>query len=477
MAMNYRGKPPGFDRAGLGVRSPLPARPAPAGKADLSVQQLLALAKAMLEDSFIGAWVKGEVANFKEAGSGHWYFSLKDADAEIKIAMFRNRNLYASVKPSNGMLLRVRGRVTIFEARGELQLVAEQLAEAGVGDQALDFEALKAKLSAEGLFANERKRELPKFPRYIALVSSPDAAAVQDFLVTLARRYPLAYVELWPSLVQGEQAPAQLCEALRAISEQQLADIVVLTRGGGAQQDLHAYNDEAVVRAVAGCSVPIISAVGHETDVTLSDFAADIRAATPTAAAELIGIDQRELQRTVHQLQQRLLRAVQNRIEPLQQRVDYAKRLLDARNPRNLVQGQHERLQRAHSALLRVAQSAANERRAKLVHLHLRVQARSPLQLLEQAQRTLERNRARLLPALQNRFETYRQRLARAASILQALSHERTLERGYAMVRDRQGRVLSEAQQTHAGQKLDLQFKDGTIQVTRDGASDGRSNE
>ena len=326
----------------------------------LSVGALLALAKNLLEESFLGLWVEGEVTNYRPAASGHWYFTLKDAPstgsrnatapaaAELKVAMFRGRNLYAAVAPENGMRVRVRGRLTVYEARGELQLVAEQIEDAGAGAAARAFELLKAKLAAEGLFDAGRKRALPLMPRRIALVSSPTGAAVHDFLTVLARRFPATQVEIWPVLVQGELAAAQICTALAGIAQfADRYDVLVLTRGGGSAQDLASFNDEALVRAVARSPVPVVVAVGHEIDFTLCDFAADLRAATPTAAAELITPDQHKIRSELTARLNILRRLIARVLEPRQQKLDYTRRLLDAHAPQQRISTARERLARA----------------------------------------------------------------------------------------------------------------------------------
>lgn len=451
------------------------------GQGSLSVAALLALAKNLLEESFLGLWVEGEVTNYRPAASGHWYFTLKDAPsagargaalaagaAELKVAMFRGRNLYASVAPENGMLVRVRGRLTVYEARGELQLVAEAIEDAGAGAAARAFELLKAKLAAEGLFDVGRKRALPRFPKRIALISSPTGAAVIDFLTVLARRFPLAQVEIWPVLVQGEQAAAQMCLALAGIAQlQQRYDVMVLTRGGGSAQDLSCFNNEALVRAVAAAALPVVVAVGHEIDVTLCDFAADLRAATPSAAAELISPDQYKLRADLQARLQLLRRLIAAVLEPRQQRLDYTRRLLDAHAPQQRLIAAWERLLRARTALLRVGALAQNVAQDRLAAARNRLATQHPGAQLQNSNATLAACHARLTQLSTQSFARLQQQLALFHAALAGLSPTRTLERGYVLVRAldgaEPGRVLSSAAEVPRPGQICLSFHDGDL--------------
>ncbi len=437
-------------------------------KDSLSVGQLLALAKNLLEESFLGLWVEGEIANYRPAASGHWYFTLKDSSAEMKVAMFRGRNLYASVTPENGMKVRLRGRLTIYEARGELQMVAEQIEDAGAGAAARAFEILKAKLAADGVFDAERKRMLPKMPRRIALVSSPTGAAVHDFLSVLARRFPLTCVEIWPVLVQGDQAAAQITSAFAGIAKQAgRYDVVVLTRGGGSAQDLACFNDEILVRAVAALALPVISAVGHEIDVTLCDFAADLRAATPTAAAELVSPDQFKLRADLQAQRQVLRRLISANLEPRQQRLDYSRRLLDAHAPQARLDSAFERLGRARSALLRLSLKAHSQNVDVLARVQLRLHAQHPSLRVTAAQTKLTATLNAFALLSRGNIETTRHRLALAAAALSGLSPTRTLERGYVLVRavdgPHAGRLLQSAKQVAQPGRVSLSFYDGDV--------------
>ncbi len=447
----------------------------------LSVAALLALAKNLLEESFLGLWVEGEIANYRPAASGHWYFTLKDPPtagvrgatlaggvAELKVAMFRGRNLYASVAPENGMLVRVRGRLTVYEARGELQLVAEAIEDAGAGAAARAFELLKAKLAGEGLFDAGAKRALPLMPRRIALISSPTGAAVHDFLVVLARRFPLTQIEIWPVLVQGELAAAQMCAALAGIAQlQSRYDVIVLTRGGGSAQDLSCFNNEALVRAVAAAPVPVVVAVGHEIDFTLCDFAADLRAATPTAAAELITPDQYKLRAELQAKWQILRRLIGGVLEPRQQRLDYSRRLLDAHAPQQRLRAACERLARARVALLRAGALAQSVARDRLAGASTRLTNQHPGAQLHASYAKLAATQARLALLTSQKIALLQQKLALFHAALAGTSPKRTLERGYVLVRaldgTQAGSVLSSVDHVARPSQICLSFHDGDL--------------
>ena len=253
------------------------------------------LVRDLIEDSFPLIWIEGEVSNFVRSGPGHLYFTLKDNAAQVRCAMFKPRSTWLRFKPSDGMHVVARGRVTLYEARGEFQLVVEHLEEAGEGALRREFEKLKARLDAEGLFAAARKRALPRFARRIGVITSPSGAAIRDVLSVIARRFPLAHVEILPVPVQGRNAPPEISAVIRAASLARRHDVLLLTRGGGSLEDLWAFNSEGVARAIHASSIPIVSAIGHEIDFTIADFVADLRAPTPSAAAELIVPDATDL--------------------------------------------------------------------------------------------------------------------------------------------------------------------------------------
>ncbi len=428
----------------------------------LTPSQLNREAGQQLRHWFGMVWLEGEISNFTAAGSGHWYFTLKDDKAQVRCAMFRNRNLHCALRPANGMQVQIRAQVGLYEARGEFQLVAEQMREAGLGELYRRYQALKEKLQKAGLFAPEHKRPLPRFPQHIAVVTSARGAALQDVRKTLQRRWPQVKVTLIDTLVQGEQAAAGIVAALQA-ADALAADTVLLVRGGGSLEDLWAFNEEQVVRAVFELRTPIVAAIGHETDTTLAELAADLRAATPTAAAEQATPDRQALQRQLAQSKQRLKQALQRALEQQQLHLGHLDKRLQQVNPhRQLAQRQRALRQQAlrlrHAATLQV-----QEKRKRLQRLEQRLQARHPaVELQKRAHRLatarlrLRQHGAQLLPERQQRF-------ARQLEKLNLLNPLHTLERGYSITLDAQGRPLYSVQQVRAGERIQTRLADGSL--------------
>ncbi|HSJ98673.1 MAG TPA: exodeoxyribonuclease VII large subunit, partial [Myxococcota bacterium] len=390
---------------------PAPPVPAPV----VTVTELNRRVRALLDNQFEVLWVAGELSNVKLASSGHWYFCLKDAGAQIDCAMFRTRAQFLDFRPQNGQQVEVRARVTLYEPRGSYQLVVEEVRKAGLGALYEAFEKLKARLQAEGLFDAARKRALPRFPRAIGIVTSPQAAALRDMLTTLRRRAGMTPVILYPAQVQGEGAGAQIARAIATASARGECDVLVVGRGGGSLEDLWAFNEEAVARAIAACAVPVVSGVGHETDFTIADFVADLRAPTPTAAAVAASADRLALRDEVAGLRRRLGRDLRRLLETCQQRLDgLARRLLTPA----------ERLARDRE---RLAQHARRLRRA--------------LPDLALARRGLERDARRLQAAAGRGIDERARRLAALRTALSHLDPTQVLGRGYSIVRDADGRV------------------------------------
>lgn len=396
----------------------------------------------MLEGEMGLIVIEGEISNFVRAASGHLYFSLKDAGAQVRCAMFKLRAGYLKLQPANGMMVSARARVTLYEPRGEFQLVIESLQDAGVGALNRQFEVLKAKLNAEGLFDLARKRPLPKFPRELALITSPAGAAVQDVLSVLSRRFPTVSVTIYPAQVQGAAAAGELLDAFNAVLAAGRHDLVLFTRGGGSAEDLFAFNDEALVRAVANAPLPIVSAVGHETDFTLLDFVADLRAPTPSAAAELMVPDQLELMVSFAQGLARLERALGRRLERSAQRLDQLSAQLRVQHPMARIARNRDRL-RAGAAKLK-----------------------DPSHQLERARERSARLRLRLHEATQAALRMRRQRQAIAVSKLDALSPLATLARGYSILLDAQGNALTHVKQLRLGELIEAKLSDGRAGLT-----------
>lgn len=380
----------------------------------LSVSELNRLARETLERSFPLFWIGGEICNLTRAASGHWYFSLKDERAQVRCVMFRSRNSYLDWTPREGDKVEARALVTLYEARGDFQLTVEFLQRAGLGALFEAFERLKARLEAEGLFDNARKRPIPVHPRRIGIVTSPDAAALRDVLITLRRRMPAIPVVLYPTPVQGKGAAALIAAAIGKAGQRAECDVLIVCRGGGSIEDLCQFNEEIVARAIADCPIPVISGVGHETDFTIADFVADRRAATPTAAAELVTPDRTALLRTLRQLQQHMARQLGHLLSRRMQQLDYlARRLLSP--------GQRIAQQRNH-----------------LAHLH-----------------------ARMLAAVMNQLQRRQRQLAHLQQNLKHLNPEAVLTRGYALVQAEDGSLVRSSRVLQTGQKVRLRLAEG----------------
>lgn len=423
----------------------------------LSVSQLNRAIAQLLQRSVPPVWVCGEISNATHAASGHWYFTLKDAGAQVRAVLFRGRAQYLTFVPRNGDRVEVRAVVALYEARGEFQITVEAMRLAGAGDLFQRFTRLKEKLQAEGLFEAARKRALPAFPRVVGVVTSPRAAALRDVLTTLRRRAPGVVVIVYPALVQGVEAPAALIAALRAAGQRRECDVLLLVRGGGSIEDLWAFNDEALARAIVASPISVVSGVGHETDFTIADFVADERAPTPTAAAAQVVPDRRELVERVMRAAARLERGWGRRIESIEQRLDTAARLL--RSPSAQWQARAHRLHALTQRIVAFGRLTLQQRALQLDRLSPAVRApRTDL-----AEQRLAHLAGRLRGGLEQRFARLDERAARAAAALELVSPRGVLARGYAIVQDRQGRVVASVQRAACGDALRVTLVDGRI--------------
>ena len=432
------------------------------GERVVPVSVLNRLAREVLEAGFALLWVGGEISNLTCAASGHVYFSLKDESAQVRCVMFRGRAQILPFRLANGMRVEVRALVTLYEPRGDFQLNVDTLRRAGVGALYEAYARLRDKLSAEGLFEAARKRPLPRYPRCLGVVTSLKAAALRDVLAAVRRRSPNLPVIVYPAAVQGEQAPRELAAALQAAGARAECDVLILCRGGGSIEDLWAFNDEGLARAVAACPVPVVGGVGHETDATIADFVADLRAATPTAAAEIVTAGYAEAGTLLGRQSDRLRRALSRRLETLQQRLDLAANRLVApaeRLARLRLNLDHLALRlgaaarRRHDAMAaRLAQS-----RARFVALRPRLDV--PNARLVDLARRLDAAAER---ALARRSE----RLASLQTQLDHLNPRLVLGRGYAIVRDAGGTAVRDSRQAPAGTRLSLEFAVGTADAT-----------
>ena len=429
----------------------------------LTPSALNRLVRELIEGALPLVWIEGEISNFVRASSGHWYFSLKDAAAEVRCAMFARENARLKFRAANGARVLARARVTVYEARGSYQLVIEHMEDAGEGALRRAFERLKAKLQAEGLFDESRKRPLPAFPRRIGVITSASGAAVRDVLSVARRRFALTEIDVLPVLVQGAEAPAQIAAMLRKAAKPDRYDVLLVTRGGGSLEDLAAFNDEGVARAIAASAVPVVSAVGHEIDFSISDFVADLRAPTPSVAAELILPDGDALRRTLGQCETRLRHALQRRVLNLTQHLDHLALRLNTQSPRQRLASGRERMDAMRERLLR-ARALVHERAAsRIAQLRVRLLHQHPRARVEQLAQDNAELRRRLHAAWTRGSERRRSHLAELARALNAVSPLDVLKRGYAILFDEAGQVLRSATGVRAGERVRARLADGEL--------------
>jgi exodeoxyribonuclease VII large subunit len=400
-----------------------------------SVRELNFAARQLLENGLPLLWVRGEISNYTRAASGHWYFSLKDEQAQVRCVMFRHKSQYLDWQPKDGMQVEVLALATLYEPRGDFQLTLEQMRPAGLGVLYEAFERLKRKLENEGLFDASRKRSLSAFPRRIGIVTSPQAAALRDVLTTLKRRMPAVPVVLYPAPVQGTGAGQKIAQAIRMANERAECDVLIVCRGGGSIEDLWAFNEEVLARTIAASRIPVVCGVGHETDFTIADFVADVRAATPTAAAQLAVPDRQELILRLHRFAQRMQHARQRGLERAMQQLDFLQRCLVHPG------------QRVSQQLLHLNQL---QRRLRIL--------RPDLGRLELGQSDILR---RLRSAMQRSLETRALQLNNMRQHLQHLDPQQVLARGYSVVRDARGKIVTSSEQIAVGETLDIAFSHG----------------
>jgi len=427
-----------------------------------SVSDLNRAAKRLLEGEFPLVFVEGEISNFSVPASGHWYLTLKDAGGQLRTAMFRNRNQRVRFQPKNGMKVLIRGKISLYEARGEYQFIAEQMEEAGVGELRRAFEQLRGRLQEAGLFDQDRKRAIPELPQHLAIITSPTGAAVRDVLSVIHRRFPALRCTIIPSQVQGAQAADQVVAAIAMANDYLAApfDAILLTRGGGSLEDLWTFNTEPVALAIADSRLPVVSAIGHESDVTIADFVADVRAATPSAAAEMLAPDQTEWMQTLDQLGQRITRRQRQRlamdraaVESLTRRLrDPSKTLSELRS--RLV-GLQRQLSLSVTRVISAPDLSQTKNRLKLALGH---------QLATQSQ-ALAQIHTRLPAAFKLKINQHQNQLALLAGKLDALSPLAVLERGYTLVRDPSDKIVRSVTDTATGDLVRIEFADGAAEA------------
>jgi exodeoxyribonuclease VII large subunit len=432
-------------------------------EAAISVSDLNRRARKLLESGIAKLWVEGEISNIAKPASGHVYFSLKDDSAQIRAAFFRQRQRGPTLGLRNGDKVLAFGRVSLYEPRGDYQLIVEQVEAAGEGALKREFDRLKKKLAAEGLFDEENKQPLPALPDRIGIVTSPSGAAVRDVLTVLKRRFPAVPVVIYPSSVQGEAAPGELIEALGKAVDRDECDVLILCRGGGSIEDLWAFNDEKLARAIANCPIPVVSAVGHEVDFTIADFVADVRAPTPSGAAEIVVPDQQDWLRTVDRLAARIARLGRRAVEEQAQALDWLARRLSRSSPAGGVARQRDRLAALRQRLIAATRQSVLEQERILEALRGELLRQSPALRVERSLHRLSDLRGRLVAAASRQREDLAHRLELAMRSLHSVSPLATLDRGYAIVLDDDGRAITNATDLSAGDTIRARLSHGSL--------------
>jgi len=437
------------------------------------VRALVAQVRELVEQEYGDIWVEGEISNYRPAPSGHVYFTLKDAEAQLPIVLFRRQAVLLRFRPEDGLHVLVRGRVSVYEQRGQMQLVAETMEPVGAGSLQLAFEQLKERLRLEGLFDAERKKPLPMFPRTVGIVTSPTGAVIRDFLNIVSRRHSGLNVLLFPVSVQGESAPAEIEAALAELNATNLVDLIVLARGGGSLEDLAAFNSEQVARAIARSSLPVVSAVGHETDFTIADFAADLRAPTPSAAAELITEAQHKIAEHLAAQSHRLERAARFQLLQARRRLTH---LPISRVESRVTTLLHRLEQRLDDAAERMDAAILNRLRRnqnRIAELAAGVLHHDPRQRLAHARQHLADFRARLDRSLERLIESSAARLGALDARLHSLSPLAVLDRGYALVLSSDGALIRSTAQIGTGDQLTTRLADGSFTSRVENLSSG----
>jgi len=440
------------------------AASAPPNRNIYTVSRLNREVRVLLEQGLAVLWVEGELSNFSQPASGHWYFTLKDRDAQLRCAMFRQRNAGLRFTPSAGQHVLVRGRVGLYEPRGDYQLIAEHMEEAGLGALNREFERLKTKLAAEGLFAEKRKRELPRFPRRIGVVTSPSGAAIRDILHVLARRFPPASVLIYPTAVQGAAAVPEILAALALAGTRNECDVLIVARGGGSIEDLWAFNDEQVARAICASPIPVVCGIGHEIDFTIADFVADARGPTPSGAAELVAPDRHACLEALSHTMDRLGVAMRRELRALSHRFDSAGYRLKLTHPGARLAQQEQRLDDLEQRLANALRSGVLGGLNRLSELWARLVQRSPDQAAREYRLRHEALSGRLNHALRDCLARAEHRFTLAHRTLNSVSPLATLNRGFAIVtRAADGALLTDAASVGVGDTIEARLASGAL--------------
>ena len=432
-------------------------------KHSMTVSELNRKVKDLLEVHLPLIWVEGEISNFSKPSSGHWYFTLKDENAQIRCAMFRSRNSIVSFKPSNGDHVRLRARVSLYEGRGDYQLIVEHAEDVGFGLLQRRYEELKTKLANEGLFDEAFKKPLPKYPKHIGLITSPSGAAVRDVLHVLRRRNPNIPVTIFPVAVQGEQASEQIIQALTLADRFNKCDVLIICRGGGSIEDLWAFNNEALARMIFAADIPIISAIGHEIDFTICDFVADLRAPTPSAAAEVVSPDTTEKLAQFQQIEVRFRRSINNLLLSKFEKLKNTQ--IRLRHPGTRLTQGYQRLDGLEQRMQRVIQNTLQKSQSNVTHYQQRLRQQSPIKRIKNEQIRVNNNKQLLIRSVSNLLKMHRLNFEKNINGLDIVSPLATLKRGYTITKSTNNTIIKDADTARQERSLTLQFHDGDISV------------
>ena len=410
-----------------------------------SVSELNSAVKRLLEQEFAWIWVEGEISNLATPASGHIYFTLKDAGAQVRCAMFRGRNRELKFRPENGSQVVVRCKVSLYEARGDYQLIVDRMEEAGAGALQRQFEELKHKLATEGLFDQAHKQDIPELPTCIGVITSRTGAAIRDVLSVIARRFPSVPVKLFPVAVQGEESAPAICRAFELAEQYGACDVLLLVRGGGSLEDLWSFNEESVARAIFDCPIPVVSGVGHEVDVTIADFVADLRAATPTAAAESVTPDQQAWMQTLDWYQSRLHQLTTDRISRTMEKLSWLRTRLAQQHPLTILQRLGQRITDIDKRMRTTMDYSLRAARDRTLHVHTRLLSHSPEIAIRNYRNTVERLQQTSQFRMQSLLQQRKARLSNLASTLNAISPLQTLSRGYSITSSIDGQAITDA--------------------------------
>ncbi|WP_329346828.1 exodeoxyribonuclease VII large subunit [Vibrio natriegens] len=431
-----------------------------------TVSRLNAEVRLLLENEMGIVWLVGEISNFSAPVSGHWYLTLKDSRAQVKCAMFRGNNRRVTFKPANGNQVLVKARLSLYEPRGDYQLIIESMQPEGDGRLQQEFEELKMKLAAEGLFAQTNKQILPEHPKRVGVITSKTGAALYDILDVLKRRDPSLPVVIYPTMVQGEDAAIQIAQAIGRANSRNECDVLIVGRGGGSLEDLWCFNNEILARTISASQIPIISAVGHEVDVTIADFVADVRAPTPSAAAELVSRDNSHKDQALVTRQHKLASAMRYYLAEQKQQAAQLLHRLERQHPSYQLQRQSQQLDELDVRLRRAMQRFIDTRQQAIERKHHRLQLNSPVRHLAQQKSRLDRVEQKLLDAMDRKLLTVRHQLAMAAEKLETVSPLATLKRGYSITQTEQGKVITQAEDVKTGDRLVTRLANGEIRST-----------